>query len=114
MILGYEGGQLAMLHTAIRTSTVHESVIMGTDGLIRIHPPSWVPTWMTVERPGKNAEEIRMPFNGNGYNYEADEVHRCLRAGKLESDIMPLDETLSLMQTMDDIRAQWGMKYPME
>jgi dihydrodiol dehydrogenase / D-xylose 1-dehydrogenase (NADP) len=38
----------------------------------------------------------------------------CLRASKLESDLMPLDETHSIMQTMDAIRAQWGLKYPME
>ena len=38
----------------------------------------------------------------------------CLRAGKLESDVMPLDETLAIMRTLDHIRAQWGLKYPME
>jgi hypothetical protein len=38
----------------------------------------------------------------------------CLREGKLESDIMPLDESLQIMRTMDAIRAQWGLKYPME
>jgi len=27
---------------------------------------------------------------------------------------MPLDETLSVMRTLDRIRAQWGLKYPME
>jgi len=51
---------------------------------------------------------------GNGYNYEADEVARCIAAGKTESDVMPLDETLSLAKTMDAMRAQWGLKYPME
>ena len=51
---------------------------------------------------------------GNGYNYEAAEVARCLRSGLLESDTMPLDETLSIMQTMDQLRAEWGLKYPME
>jgi dihydrodiol dehydrogenase / D-xylose 1-dehydrogenase (NADP) len=55
-----------------------------------------------------------LPYTANGYNYEAAEVANCVRAGKLESDIMPLDESLSIMQTMDAIRAQWGMKYPME
>jgi dihydrodiol dehydrogenase / D-xylose 1-dehydrogenase (NADP) len=114
MILGYEGGQLAVLHSAVRTSSPHDAVIMGTDGLIRIHPPFWVPTTMTLQRSGKDPEEIVIPFEGNGYNYEADEVHRCLKAGKLESDVMPLDETLSLMETMDDLRAQWGMVYPMD
>jgi hypothetical protein len=38
----------------------------------------------------------------------------CMRAGKLESDIMPLDETLAIMGTLDQMRAQWGLKYPME
>jgi hypothetical protein len=38
----------------------------------------------------------------------------CLRAGKLESDLMPLDETLSIMETMDALRAQWDLRYPGE
>ena len=37
-----------------------------------------------------------------------------IRSGRLESDAMPLDESLSIMRTMDAIRAQWGLKYPME
>lgn len=114
MILGYEGGQLAVLHSAVRTSTPHDAVIMGTDGWIRIQPPFWIPTTMMLKLGGKDPEEIVIPFEGNGYNYEADEVHRCLNEGKLESDIMPLDETLALMETMDQLRAQWGMVYPMD
>ena len=39
---------------------------------------------------------------------------RCLEAGKLESDIMPLEETVSILETMDEIRRQWGLRYPME
>jgi len=27
---------------------------------------------------------------------------------------MPLDETLAIMETMDRVRAQWGLRYPME
>jgi hypothetical protein len=38
-------------------------------------------------------------------------VMDCLRAGRTESDIMPLDETLAIMQTMDTIREQWGLTY---
>jgi hypothetical protein len=38
----------------------------------------------------------------------------CLRSGRLESDVMPLDETLAIMETMDQMRAQWGLRYPME
>ena len=45
---------------------------------------------------------------------------QCLHAGKQESDIMPLHETLSIMRTLDEIRAQWEplslprLRYPME
>jgi predicted dehydrogenase len=57
---------------------------------------------------------IARPYEGNGYQFEAAEVMACLRAGKLESDLMPLDETLSIMQTLDALRAQWGLTYPSE
>ncbi len=114
MVLGYPGGQLAVLYTAVRTTTPQDATIMGTDGFIRIHSQWWVPKAMTLHQAGKAPKRIELPFTGNGYNYEAAEVHNCLRAGKLESEIMPLDETLAIMQTMDRIRAQWGMRYPME
>ena len=57
---------------------------------------------------------IEEPFEGNGYQFEAQEVADCLRTGRLESEIMPLDESLQLMRTMDTLRAQWNMRYPGE
>ena len=38
----------------------------------------------------------------------------CLRYGRVESEIMPLDESLSIMKTLDLLRKQWGLKYPMD
>jgi predicted dehydrogenase len=49
----------------------------------------------------------RIAFSGNGFNYEAAEVMRCLRAGECESPIMPLDQTLQIMECMDAIRQHW-------
>jgi predicted dehydrogenase len=69
---------------------------------------------MTLTVAGKGPQEMEIPYEANGYNYEAAEVANCVRTGKLESDVMPLDESLSIMQTMDALRAQWGMRYPME
>lgn len=114
IILGYTGGAMAVILTAIRTRTPSETTIMGTDGMIRIHPPSWVATKLTIHREGQEPEDMAIPFAGNGYNYQAAETHACLRAGKLESDVIPLDETLSILETMDKIRSQWGLQYPME
>ena len=119
VVFGYEGEQLAILHTALRTSTTIEATVMGTKGKIRVHSPWYYGTTLTLsieERDDKviSDEVISLPYEGNGYNFEAAEVNECLRAGKLESDVMPLDETLAIMQTLDTIRAQWGFKYPME
>jgi hypothetical protein len=69
---------------------------------------------MTLTNVKGASELIEVPFLGNGYNYEAAEVGRCLRAGLKESPHMTLDETLAVMGTLDAIRAQWGLRYPME
>jgi len=118
VILGFAGGALAVLYAAIRTRTPQEAVIMGTEGQIRIHSAWWRPVRMTVSGLGKedgvSPEVVELPYEGNGYNYEATEVMQCLHAGRQESDLMPLDETLAIMRTLDEIRAQWGLTYPME
>ena len=114
MVLLHAQGQLAVLSTAIRVDTAQEAVLSGTQGRIRIHRPWWRPTVMTLSREGQPDEVMEFPLTGNGYQFEAAEVMRCLRAGKLESNLMPLDESLSVMKTMDAIRAQWGLKYPMD
>ncbi|MHB8095587.1 MAG: Gfo/Idh/MocA family protein [Candidatus Aminicenantales bacterium] len=63
---------------------------------------------------GRGSRTLPFPLTGNGYNYEAAEVGNRLKEGKIESEVMPLDETLDIMRTMDRIRAQWGLKYPGE
>ena len=112
-VLGYEGGQLAIVSSAVRTTTPHEAFIMGTDGMIHIHSPWWHPSTMTVNAGGK-AEVMEIQFGDNGFEYQAMEAIRCLKENKMESDIMPLDESLAIMRTLDAMRAQWGLKYPME
>ncbi len=57
---------------------------------------------------------ISIPYVGSGHQYEAEEVVRCLQMGKLESDLMPLDETVEIMRIMDSIRAQLDLRYPHE
>jgi predicted dehydrogenase len=114
VLLSHPGGQLAVLTCAIRTSSPNGATILGTDGHIRIEPEWWRPTRVILARAGQPEETIDVPAAGNGYNYEAEEVGRCVRAGKIESDVMPLDETLAIMRTLDQVRAQWGLRYPSE
>jgi len=113
VVLGYAGGQLATLSCCVMARTPQQAWILGTEGMIHIHEPWWRSTKITLQA-GADSRDIDLPMKGNGYNYEAEEVMRCLAAGKLESPTMPLEESLELMRTMDRIRAQWGLKYPME
>jgi dihydrodiol dehydrogenase / D-xylose 1-dehydrogenase (NADP) len=112
VILGYERGPLAILGCSLVVDSTREANIIGTNGKIRIHSPFWKPSVMTLTTKQKKEEVLNIPFNGNGLNYEASEVMNCLRTGKAESDIMPLDETLEILKTTDQIRFLWGLRYP--
>lgn len=113
VILGYEGGAMAVSTCAIRTATPNEAFVFGTAGSIRIPHMFWQPDRIVV-RTGEEEKELSFRRLGNGYNYEAAEVMRLLRSGELESPVIPLDESVAIMETMDAIRQQWGLVYPME
>ena len=113
-VFRYEGGALSLCSSAVRASTPMEATLNGTAGRIRVHCPWWRPTAMTVSLAGKEPELIEFPLEGNGMNYEAAAVMECLRQGRLEHELMPLDETLQIIRTMDALRAQWSLSYPME
>lgn len=55
----------------------------------------------------RGEETLVRAFDGNGYNYEAREVTRCLREGLKESPLMPLDDTVAIMGTIDALRKSW-------
>ena len=112
--LSHPQGQLAALWCSIRLNTAQEAELIGTNGRIKIHSPSWRGTEMTLLHEGADPELLKFPFEGNGYQFEVIEFMKCLRSGKLESAVMPLEESLSIMKTLDALRAQWGVKYPME
>jgi dihydrodiol dehydrogenase / D-xylose 1-dehydrogenase (NADP) len=115
ILFGYPDGGLALLATGVRTTTSHEATIMGTDGYIRLHGPWWRgAAGMTLNLQGKEPESIDIPLDGNGYNYEVDEVSGCVLSGKTESGHMSLDESLAVIKTMDIVRSEWGLRYPME
>jgi len=109
----YEDGQTAMLSSSFRLTIPQDAFIFGTKGYLKI-PNFYHPSKIILKLDEKPKKKIEKPYKAPGYNYEAKEVMRCLNAGKLESKIMPLDETLEIMKTMDILRSQWGLKYPGE
>ncbi len=110
LLLRYAGGELAVLRSAIRTASPCLARIEGTDGCI-ILPTFWRASAATLERVGKKAVTVRAPFAGNGYEYQAAEVARCLRAGLRESPRMSHAESLGILGIMDRARAEMGLQY---
>jgi predicted dehydrogenase len=114
VLLGYDGGRMSSLYCSIRGDSAVEATLIGDKGRIRIQP-WWIrPDRLTLTRPGQDDAIIEMPYEGEGYRFEAAEVMACLRAGETESALMPLEETLSIVRTLDTIRTQIGLTYPME
>jgi len=108
-VFEHQGGKLTTWMASRTTYDVKEAVIIGSEGKIEIHAPWYKPTAMTVHVKGKDPEFIEYPLNGFvGYEYEAMAVMDAIQAGELECDIMPLDETLAIMKSMDSMRAEWG------
>ena len=114
VVFRYPDGGIAVTTSAIRTNTPQDAHIIGESGWIHLHTPYWRGTTMSLVRNGAEPETMELPFTGNGYNYQAEAVMDCLRAGKTECEIMPLDESIAIMGILDAARAQWGLKYPME
>lgn len=58
------------------------------------------------ERHARRGRVEAVPFAGNGYHYEAQEVERCVRDSRLQSEVMPLAHSLSLATLMENLRGQ--------
>ena len=103
MLFGYASGAQAVLTCTLSAVSPTVASIAGTDGRIEIDGPFYAPASFTlIPRTG---ERTRFEYvdEGRGLRHQADEVARLLAAGELESPLMPLDETVSIMATMDRV-----------
>jgi predicted dehydrogenase len=57
------------------------------------------------------AQTLDFPYEGHGYAFEAAHVQRCLENGRLESELLPLDFSLGLAETLDAVREKIGLAY---
>lgn len=110
----YDDGRQAVLAATVRTDGARLATIGGPDGQIQIHRPWWKGYRLTLTHADGSTDTMARPYEGNGYQFEAAHVMHCLREGRTESPVMPLDETLRIMRTLDRIREQWGLHYPSE
>jgi predicted dehydrogenase len=112
-VLSHPSCALASVRTATNVTLSCTARITGTEGWIDLPAFMHCPDSLTVTTVA-GAEVLEAPIVGEGLRYQVAEVHRCVRAGELESPVIPHAETLQLAATMDRIRAQVGVRYPGE
>jgi predicted dehydrogenase len=105
MLFGYAGGAHAVLTCTSRAKSPTAATIVGTDGRIEGDGPFYSPSAFTFVPRGGEPRRYEFEHEGIGLRHEADEVARCVRAGLLESPVMPLEETIAIAETMDAVLA---------
>lgn len=106
---GYSDGRFAQIATSAAAHNPATGLVTGTAGWLRIETRLHRPSAVTVFRNGQ--EEILGPSPGTPFAPEIAEVERCLRTGLPESPLMPLDDTVALLEVLDDARRQVGVHY---
>lgn len=94
--------------------------IQGTKGEIQVDGPAFRPLrYRIIPLRGESGapltiHEVDCPIanGGQGMFWEADEAARCVRDGKLESEGLPWEESIAIMEVMDEARRQGSLTYP--
>ena len=106
MLFGYDSGAQAVLTCTLRAKSPTRAAIVGTDARIEVEGDFYAPATVTLVPRKGDPTRVESRHEGRGLRHEADEVARRLAAGETESPLMPLDETISIMETMDTVLAQ--------
>ena len=114
--LHYEGGQMAVLSAGMGSRCDRRCLISGTKGYIvadnvnNIHKIEL----FTEEDDFVTPKDFPVPEQITGYEYQGRSCLRARGKGEIECPEMPHAETIRVMEIMDALRAQWGVKYPFE
>ena len=106
MVFSYSSGAHAVLTCTLSAKGPTRAAIVGTRARIEIDGEFYAPSsFAVITREGERTAHPLGPYEGNGLRHEADEVARCLHEGLFESPLMPLEETISIVATMDEVIA---------
>lgn len=111
----YPGGQIATTYSASTTRGPNVAVVLGSGGRIEVDSVWYTATGLRVyDKDGTLIENFRPPVDGRGMQYQAVEAEQLVSAGQVASDVLPPQETVAIMATLDTIREQIGLRYPDE
>ncbi len=106
MLFGYASGAQAVLTCTLRAKSPTTASIVGADARIEIDGDFYAPTSVRLIPRVGEPTLVTPQHEGRGLRHQADEVARRLAAGDLESPMMSLEETITIMETMDAVLAQ--------
>ena len=110
--LSFADGKMANLQSGALCLNDRQGIISGTEGYIKvdnINCPEVVEVYRNYELVQRYTKDDDMV---NGYEYQVIECRRCIEEKLLESPMMPHEETIGIMKQMDDLRKEWGVRYP--
>ncbi|GAA1545792.1 putative dehydrogenase [Microbacterium ginsengiterrae] len=114
-IMTHAGGAVSTSVSSSRAAGPNAAAVIGTDARIEIDRVWYAPTSFRVVAPnGDVLESYESDIDGRGMQYQALAAERLVRDGILEGDILPIAESVAIMGTLDEIRAQIGVRYPSE
>lgn len=113
-IFDYDNGAQAIINTTMIAKTPCRAVVSGLLGRLEIDSVFYTPSNMRVVLSDGTTTDYRNSYSGHGLREQAIEMARVVNAGLLESPLMPHHETVSVMNSMDEIRKQIKLTYPFE
>jgi predicted dehydrogenase len=115
MIFEYDGGRQATMTTSFLGAGPVNSSIIGSLARIDIDGSFYAQTsFRVVNRSGEIMKSYNEKIEGQGRQYQAMHVEKCVSQGLVESPVMSLAESVEIMQVMDAVRSQIGVTYPTE
>ncbi len=112
VLLKYPNGVIASVSSAITVKKPETAYIYGTKGYIAL--PHFYGANEIIVTTDAGERVIAKPSIGDGFEEEIIEACSCIRAGKIESGIMPMNESIRILEQMDIIRKQINLHYPFD
>lgn len=113
VILDYTDGRTAILHSNMNSNTDLKGIIYGSKGRIEFENINNCEGINVLLNDG-TVTRYETPKQITGFEYEVEASLEAIRQGKTECEQMPHSEILRVMKVMDNLRAEWGIKYPFE
>ena len=114
MTVRHEGTPvLCSFYSSIDCPTDRNGVIYGTDGYIVVGNVNNFEFLEIYDSAHRLTERIEAPSQpGTGYEYQFEACRKALAEGALECPEMTHQETVRIMEIMDQMRREMGVVYP--